>query len=239
MPRNDGREPHELRPVTIERRSLWTCPGSCTIRFGRTRVLTTARFADSVPPFLEGKGSGWLTAEYSMLPGSTPSNRKSRGADGRSTEIQRLIGRSLRAVVDLKAFGPLTLQVDTDVIEADGGTRTAAITGAFVAVVDAVADRFGAEGVGRILKDSIAAVSVGVVDGQALADLDYSEDVRAEVDFNLVRLGRQGFVEVQGTGEKSGFDRKLLDRMLDLGESCLDTLEAAQKTALGELWQFG
>ena len=238
MARNDGREPFDLRPVSIERRSLWTCPGSCTIRFGRTRVLATARFADNVPPFLEGKGTGWLTAEYSMLPGSTPSNRKSRGPDGRSTEIQRLIGRSLRAVVDLKAFGPLTLQVDTDVIEADGGTRTAAITGAFVAVVDAVADRFGAESLGRILKDSIAAVSVGVVDGQPLADLDYSEDVRAEVDFNLVRLGRLSFVEVQGTGEKAGFDRKELERMLDMGENCLNVLKAAQKESLGDLWPF-
>jgi len=238
MARNDGREPFEMRPVTIERRSLWTCPGSCTIRLGRTRVLATARFAANVPPFLEGKGTGWLTAEYSMLPGSTPMNRKSRGPDGRSTEIQRLIGRSLRAVVDLSAFGPLTLQVDTDVIEADGGTRTAAITGAFVAVVDAVADRFGADALGKILKDSIAAVSVGIVDGQPLADLDYSEDVRAEVDFNLVRLGRTGFVEVQGTGEKSGFDRKLLDRMLDLGEDCLNASKAAQKDALGELWTF-
>lgn len=239
MPRNDGRESQDLRPVTIERRSLWTCPGSCTIRFGRTRVLTTARFSDSVPPFLEGKGTGWLTAEYAMLPGSTPSNRKSRGPDGRSTEIQRLIGRSLRAVVDLKAFGPLTLQVDTDVIEADGGTRTAAITGAFVAVVDAVADRFGADAIDRILTDSIAAVSVGVVDGNPLADLDYSEDVRADVDFNIVRLGRNGFVEVQGTGEKSGFDRKLLDRMIDMCEACLDRLKSAQKASLGDLWRFG
>jgi ribonuclease PH len=238
MIRNDGRAPEAIRPVTIERNSLWTCPGSCTIRFGRTRVLATARFADSVPPFLEGKGSGWLTAEYAMMPGSTPSSRKGRGPDGRSTEIQRLIGRSLRAVVDLKAFGPLTLQVDTDVIEADGGTRTAAITGAFVAVVDAVADKFGPEAVARIVRDSVAAVSVGVVDGVPLSDLDYSEDVRAEVDFNLVRLGRQGFVEVQGAGEKNTFDRAALDRMLDLGETSLDRLKALQKDALGDLWRF-
>lgn len=239
MARNDGRTAGDLRPVTLERNCLWTCPGSCQIRFGRTRVLTTARFADNVPPFLEGKGTGWLTAEYSMMPGSTPKNRKSRGPDGRSTEIQRLIGRSLRAVVDLSQFGPMTLQVDCDVIEADGGTRTAAITGAFVAVVDAVAAQFGPAAIEKIVTDSIAAISVGVVDGTALADLDYSEDVRAEVDFNLVRLGRNGFVEVQGTGEKNSFDRAALNQMLDMGELCLEHLKAMQKAALGELWRFG
>ena len=238
MARNDGRIASEMRPVVIERNCLWTCPGSCQIKFGRTRVLTTARFADSVPPFLEGKGSGWLTAEYAMMPGSTPKNRKSRGSDGRSTEIQRLIGRSLRAVVDLTKFGPMTLQVDTDVIEADGGTRTAAITGAFIAVIDAVAAQFGAEAIDKIITDSIAAISVGVVDGIALADLDYSEDVRAEVDFNLVRLGRNGFVEVQGTGEKNSFDRSALNQMLDIGESCLNDLKLKQKQALGDLCRF-
>ncbi len=238
MSRNDGRNPADLRPVILRRKSLWTCPGSCEVQFGRTRVLTTARFAANVPPFLEGKGTGWLTAEYSMLPGSTPQGRKSRGSDGRATEIQRLIGRSLRAVVDLAAFGPLTLQIDADVIEADGGTRTAAITGAFVAVVDAVAAQFGPESLPKLITDSIAAISVGMVDGVALADLDYSEDVRADVDFNLVRLGRNGFVEVQGTGEKNSFDRKALNNMLDLGEACLDQLKAAQQQALGDLWQF-
>lgn len=238
MARNDGRKPSEMRPVKIQRQALWTCPGSCQIQFGRTRVLTTARFAPTVPPFLEGKGTGWLTAEYSMLPGSTPQGRKSRGSDGRATEIQRLIGRSLRAVVDLAAFGPMTLQIDADVIEADGGTRTAAITGAFVAVVDAVAAQFGADSVGKLITDSIAAISVGMVDGLALTDLDYSEDVPAEVDFNLVRLGRNGFVEVQGTGEKNSFDRKALNDMLDLGEASLDHLKKAQQEALGNLWQF-
>lgn len=238
MARNDGRNPEALRPVVIQRKCLWTCPGSCQIQFGRTRILTTARFAPTVPPFLEGKGTGWLTAEYSMLPGSTPQNRKSRGPDGRATEIQRLIGRSLRAVVDLSAFGPMTLQIDADVIEADGGTRTAAITGAFVAVVDAVAAQFGPEALPKIITDSVAAISVGMVDGVALADLDYSEDVRAEVDFNLVRLGRNGFVEVQGTGEKNSFDRASLNSMLDLGEACLDQLKSMQKEALGDLWQF-
>ncbi|MCY2935617.1 MAG: ribonuclease PH [Planctomycetota bacterium] len=238
MARNDGRLESQMRPVTIERNTLWTCPGSCQIRFGRTRVLTTARFSDSVPPFLEGKGTGWLTAEYAMMPGSTPKNRKSRGSDGRSTEIQRLIGRSLRAVVDLSKFGPMTLQVDTDVIEADGGTRTAAITGAFIAVIDAIAAQFGPSAIERIVTDSISAISVGVVDGIALADLDYSEDVRAEVDFNLVRLGRNGFVEVQGTGEKNSFDRAALNQMLDIGELCLNHLKIKQKEALGELWKF-
>jgi ribonuclease PH len=238
MTRHDGRKPEDLRIVKIERNCLWTCPGSCQIQFGRTRVLTTARFAPTVPPFLEGKGTGWLTAEYSMLPGSTPQNRKSRGSDGRATEIQRLIGRSLRAVVNLSAFGPMTLQIDADVIEADGGTRTAAITGAFVAVVDAVAAQFGREALPRIITDSISAISVGMVDGMALADLDYSEDVRAEVDFNLVRLGKNGFVEVQGTGEKNSFDRASLNQMLDLGELCLDRLKEHQKNVLGDLWCF-
>jgi ribonuclease PH len=132
----------------------------------------------------------------------------------------------------------MTLQVDTDVIEADGGTRTAAITGAFIAVIDAVAAQFGAEAIDKIITDSIAAISVGVVDGVALADLDYSEDVRAEVDFNLVRLGRNGFVEVQGTGEKNSFDRSALNQMLDIGESCLNDLKLKQKQALGDLWRF-
>src|ERR1700761_5108691 len=164
MPRHDGRASDELRPVTLQRGFVRTSPGSVLYRSGATTVLVTAHVADKVPPFLEGKGVGWLTAEYAMLPGSTPT-RKDRRADGRSTEIQRLIGRSLRAVVDTKALGPWTIHVDADVIEADGGTRTAAITAAFVAVADAVKARF-AEPRG-ILRDSLAAISVGVFGGGA------------------------------------------------------------------------
>ena len=199
-------------------------------------MLVTAHVSDKVPPFLEGKGVGWLTAEYSMLPGSTP-NRKSRGPDGRATEIQRLIGRSLRAVVDTKALGPWTLHVDADVLEADGGTRTAAITAAFVAVADAVRNRFG-DGLRSILKDSIAAVSAGIVKGVPVLDLDYVEDSSAEVDLNVVRLGGGGFVEVQGTGEAGVFNREQLDVLMDLSSAGIDELRRAQKTWLGDAWPF-
>ena len=197
-------------------------------------MLVTAHISETVPPFLEGKGIGWLTAEYSMLPGSTPT-RKDRKTDGRSTEIQRLIGRSLRAVVDTRALGAWTIHVDADVLEADGGTRTAAITGAFVAVADALRTRFG-EKAGTILRDSLAAISVGVVKGEPVLDLDYVEDSRADVDFNVVRLGRGGLVEVQGTGEGGTFSRAELTRLLDLAESGLDRLGALQRAAMGDSW---
>src|SRR5438270_79284 len=187
MTRHDGRAPDELRPIHIERGFVCTGPGSALYRAGGTTVLVTAQVSDKVPPFLEGKGLGWLTAEYAMLPGSTPS-RKSRGADGRATEIQRLIGRSLRAVVDMRALGPWTVHVDADVIEADGGTRTAAITAAFVAIAEALVKRLGLEAAGVVLKDSVAAVSVGIARGEAVLDLDYVEDAAAEVDMNVVRL---------------------------------------------------
>lgn len=235
MPRHDGRSASELRPVSLQRGFVRTSPGSVLYRSGATTVLVTAHVSDKVPPFLEGKGVGWLTAEYAMLPGSTPT-RKDRRADGRSTEIQRLIGRSLRAVVDTKALGPWTIHVDADVIEADGGTRTAAITAAFVAVADAVRARFGeARGV---LRDSLAAVSVGIVRGEPVLDLDYVEDSSAEVDFNVVRLGGGGLVEVQGTGEGGTFSRSQLTALMDLAESGLDRLGAIQREALGADWPF-
>src|SRR5262249_28017533 len=182
MIRSDGRGPEQLRTVIIERGYVRNSPGSVLYRAGATVVLATAQISESVPPFLEGKGVGWLTAEYAMLPGSTPT-RARRGGDGRATEIQRLIGRSLRAVVDRTALGPFTIHVDTAVLNADGGTRTAAITAAFVAVADAVRSRRG-DVVGAVLRDSIAAVSVGIVGGEPVLDLDYSEDSTAEVDFN-------------------------------------------------------
>jgi ribonuclease PH len=236
MPRHDGRTSDELRPVSIERGFVRNSPGSVLYRSGATTVLVTAHLSDKVPPFLEGKGVGWLTAEYAMLPGSTPT-RKSRGADGRSTEIQRLIGRSLRAVIDTKALGPWTLHVDADVLEADGGTRTAAITAAFIAVSDALRNRIG-DAARSVLRDSIAAVSVGVVAGEAVLDLDYVEDSKAEVGMNVVRLGRGGFVEVQGTGEAGVFSRAELDRLIDLADVGITRLGRLQQSSLGDAWPF-
>jgi len=236
MPRHDGRAPNELRPVTVERGFVRNSPGSALYRAGGTTVLVTAHLSDKVPPFIEGKGVGWLTAEYSMLPGSTPT-RKSRGTDGRSTEIQRLIGRSLRAVIDTKALGPWTLHVDADVIEADGGTRTAAITAAFIAVADALTTRFGAAA-GTILRDSVAAVSTGIVAGEPVLDLDYPEDSTAEVDFNVIRLGGGGLVEVQGTGEGGTFSRAQLQALLDLADEGIDRLIQVQRETLGIHWPF-
>lgn len=200
-------------------------------------MVVSAHVSEGVPPFLEGKGEGWLTAEYAMLPGSTPS-RKKRGPDGRSTEIQRLIGRSLRAVLDRKALGPWTIHVDADVLEADGGTRTAAITSAFVAVADALRTRFGEES-RRMLRDSVAAVSAGVVGGEAMVDLNYPEDSRADVDLNVVRLGSGRYIEVQGTGEGGSFSRGELTALLDLSDRGLDQLVAAQREVLGSHWPVG
>jgi ribonuclease PH len=235
MSRHDGRAAGELRPVTMTRGFARNSAGSVLYRAGGTTVLVTAQVADEIPPFLEGKGVGWLTAEYAMLPGSTP-GRKRRGPDGRATEIQRLIGRSLRAVVDATMLGARTIQVDADVIEADGGTRTAAITAAFVAVADAVRTRFGAEAARTILRDSVAAVSAGIVAGEPALDLDYVEDSAAEVDMNVVRLGRGGLVEVQGTGERGTFSRDQLAALLDLADAGLARLEALQREALGDDW---
>jgi ribonuclease PH len=236
MPRHDGRAPGDLRPVQIERGFIRQSPGSVLYRAGGTTVLVTANLSNKVPPFLEGKMIGWLTAEYAMLPGSTPT-RKSRGPDGRSTEIQRLIGRSLRAVVDTKALGPWTIHVDADVLEADGGTRTAAITAAFVAVADALRNRLG-EAARGVLRDSVAAVSAGIVAGAPVLDLDYAEDSTAAVDLNVVRLGRGGLVEVQGTGEAGTFSRAELGALLDLAEAGLDRLGELQRASLGADWPF-
>jgi ribonuclease PH len=236
--RHDGRAPGEIRPVKIERGFARNSAGSVLYRSGATTVLVTAQIAEDVPPFLEGKGVGWLTAEYAMLPGSTP-GRKKRGPDGRSTEIQRLIGRSLRAVIDTKALGPRTIHIDADVLEADGGTRTAAITAAFIAVADAVRTKIGPEAGRLILRDSIAAISAGIVKGEPVVDLDYVEDSRADVDFNVIRLGGGGLVEVQGTGEGGVFSRSQLTSLLDLAESGIDELARLQREALGQDWPFG
>jgi ribonuclease PH len=232
MDRSFERSNDQLRPVKIERGFVRNSPGSVLYRSGETAVLVTASLADTVPPFLEGKSIGWLTAEYAMLPGST-SSRIRRGTDGRATEIQRLIGRSLRAIVDRKALGPWTIHIDADVLNADGGTRTAAITAAYIAVADALASRFGAEARGRILTDSIAAVSAGIVAGEALLDLDYREDSTADVDINVVRTGQGGIVEVQGTGEGGTFSRAQLDTLLNLAEQGIERLTCLQRDALG------
>ncbi len=237
MNRSGGRKNDQLRPVSIERGFIRNSPGSVLYRCGATAVLVTAQIADSVPPFLEGKSIGWLTAEYAMLPGSSTS-RIRRGADGRATEIQRLIGRSLRAVVDRQALGPCTIHVDADVLNADGGTRTASITAAFVAITDALSSRLGMEAVRRVLRDSIAAVSAGIIGGEVALDLDYNEDSTADVDLNVVRLGTGGMVEIQGTGEGGTFSRAQLDAILDVTDRGLIELTRLQRDCLGANWPF-
>jgi ribonuclease PH len=237
--RHDGRRADEPRPFKFRRRFTRAAPGSVLVQAGGTTVLCTASVDETVPPWLEGKGKGWITAEYNMLPGSTsPRKARERGAkiDGRTTEIQRLIGRSLRAVADLAALGERTITVDCDVLEADGGTRTASINGALVALVDALRS---VEGLARpVLRTSVAAMSVGLVAGQALLDLDYSEDVAAEVDMNVVMTGQGRFVEVQGTGEESTFSEQQLLQLLKLAGSGIRQVTQLQKAALGKHWPF-
>lgn len=237
--RPSGRAPRELRSVNIQRQYTKNAPGSVLIEMGGTRVLCTANVEPKVPPFLEGKGKGWLTAEYGMLPGST-SPRKARDrsgkVDGRSVEIQRLIGRSLRNIVALDRLGENTLWIDCDVLDADGGTRTASITGAFVAVVDAVMKSPLAGAASAIFLDSVAAVSVGVLDGEVWLDLDYPEDSSAGVDMNLVMTGRGRFIEVQGTGETTSFTQEELTAMLAAGRAGIALLTEHQRQALGAAW---
>jgi ribonuclease PH len=230
--RADGRRPPDLRPVTMTLGVLKWAEGSCRIRAGDTEVLCAATIGDRVPPHLRGKGQGWVTAEYSMLPRATAerSDRESvKGkVGGRTHEIQRLIGRSLRGVVDLPKLGERTVTVDCDVLQADGGTRCASITGGYVALAMALT---GA-GLERALIGKIAAISVGVVNGIALLDLDYSEDSRAEVDFNVVGTDAGTYVELQGTAEGVPFDRARVDALLDLANTGLARLFEQQATAL-------
>ena len=238
--RADGRTAGQLRPVTIERGWSSQAEGSALISFGNTRVLCTASFTNGVPRWLAGKGKGWVTAEYSMLPRSTNSrmDRESvRGKiGGRTHEISRLIGRSLRAVVDTRALGENTIVIDCDVLQADGGTRTASITGAYVALVDAIewgrAQGYVAKK-STPLTDSVAAVSVGIVDGVPLSDLAYVEDVRAGTDMNVVVTGSGDFIEVQGTAEGKPFKRAELDSLLDLALVSTNELRDIQRLALG------
>jgi len=235
--RVDGRNLDELRPVTFERDFTVMALGSVLVSFGQTRVLCTASVEDRIPPWLRGSGKGWVTAEYSMLPGSTP-ERASREAakgkqSGRTQEIQRLIARSLRAVTDLVAVGERQITVDCDVLQADGGTRTASICGAYVALHDACS-RLVARGdiSAHPLTDSVAAVSVGIIDGVPMLDLPYVEDSRADVDMNVVMTGAGRFVEVQGTAENEAFSRSELDSLLGLAESGIAQLRDAQQAVL-------
>jgi ribonuclease PH len=238
MTRADGRKPDEIRATKIRRGYLRHAEGSVMIETGLTRVICSATLEDKVPPFRREANGGWVTAEYGMLPRSSATRIRreigSRGLQGRTFEIQRLIGRSLRAVTDLKRLGPRTVLVDCDVIQADGGTRTAAVTGAFVALADAVRYLMR-QGVltESPLVDSVAAVSVGIVDGEAVLDLDYGEDVRAEVDMNVVMTGNGRYVELQGTAEGTPFADADLGRMLELARAGVLRLTAAQKEALG------
>ncbi|HEX7379677.1 MAG TPA: ribonuclease PH [Pirellulales bacterium] len=240
--RHDGRAPDELRHLKITRGYTGASPGSVLIQAGRTTVLCTASVAAEVPPWMKGEGRGWITAEYSMLPGSTtPRKPRERGGkvDGRTTEIQRLIGRSLRAIVDLEALGERSITVDCDVLEADGGTRTLSITGALVALVDALATVKELPDAKRSpLRDSVAAVSVGIVNGRAVLDLDYQEDFAAAVDMNVVMTGGGRFVEVQGTGEEATFSEQELAALLKLARGGIERLVEAQRAALGECWPF-
>jgi ribonuclease PH len=229
------RAAHAMRTVTMQRGAAPYAEGSCLIAFGNTRVLCTASVEDGVPGWKKGKGEGWLTAEYSMLPRATLTRtpRERQQVGGRTQEIQRLIGRSVRAMIDDFKWGEFTLKVDCDVLQADGGTRTAAITGACVAVVDAFDWMVKTGRIKRSpVRRRVAAVSVGVIDGEVRADLEYVEDVRAEVDMNVVMSSTGGFVEVQGTGEHGTFDRAQLDALIAAAVKSIGELDAAQLKAL-------
>jgi len=238
MERSEGRSPDEPRTISFERNFTNKAAGSVLSCFGNTRVLCTAMVEENVPRWMKGKGRGWLTAEYAMLPSSTD-DRKQRDRnghiDGRSVEIQRLIGRALRGVLDFKAMTERTIKIDCDVLQADGGTRTAAISGAYVALHDALTSMDER----RVLRswplvDQLGAVSVGMVDGQAVCDLDYPEDSKAEVDMNIVMTGKGEFIEVQGSAEGAPFSRDSLSAMLEIGEAGIRRIFELQNAALGK-----
>ncbi len=236
--RRDGRQPDELRPIVFERDYTEFAAGSVLVSMGRTRVLCTASVDEKVPPWMRGRGKGWVTAEYSMLPGSTSERTDrevSRGRpSGRTQEIQRLIGRALRAVTDLPALAEVQITVDCDVLQADGGTRTASICGGYVALHDACSRLVAAKKMSaHPVTDTCAAISVGIVDALAYLDLEYSEDVRAEVDMNVVMTSELKYVEVQGTGEHGTFSRNQLETILDLAERGIAQLFQAQRKVLG------
>ena len=237
MTRSYQRTPAQIRPVKITRRYIKHADGSVLIECGDTRVICTATISEQVPAFLRGQGQGWLTAEYGMLPGSTHSRMQREAAkgkqSGRTMEIQRLIGRALRAAVDLKKLGERTIQIDCDVIQADGGTRTASITGAFVALHDAVQKLLDQQRIGSSpILDHVAAISVGIFEGTPVLDLDYAEDSACDTDMNVVMTGRLHLIEVQGTAEGNAFSRAELDTMLDMAQHGIQELIAIQKQVL-------
>ncbi len=235
--RADGRAPNELRPVRITRNYIRHAEGSVLIQVGETRVVCTASVEERVPQWLRGTGSGWITAEYGMLPRSTRERTPREGGrgSGRAAEIQRMIGRSLRAAVDLRKLGERTIYIDCDVLQADGGTRTAAVTGGFVALVDAISLLYRTQAIDAWpVRAFVAATSVGVVGGIPMLDLSYEEDVRAEVDLNLVMTESGEFVEIQGTGEGRPFSRDELDHLLRLGEAGIRRIIEVQRAVLQE-----
>ena len=239
--RPDQRENDALRPISIQRHFPTSAPGSLIISAGETIVLCTACIVNSLPNWMKDATSGWLTAEYRMLPASTsPRSNRSDRPDGRATEIQRLIGRSMRAVVDLEALGPQTIYLDCDVLKADGGTRTLSITGAFVALVEALhAVRERLPNPEKLpIRDSVAAVSVGMIGGEPRLDLCYFEDVDAEVDMNVVMTGNGRFVELQGTGEEATFSEIELQQLISLAKDGIKQLSDLQRNAIGILWPF-
>jgi len=236
------RKRNELRPVKVKRNFTKKTPGSVLYQCGDTVVLCTASVSEDVPPWMRDSEKGWITAEYNMLPGSTePRKRRDRSkVDGRTTEIQRLIGRSMRAVANLEALGPRQITVDCDVLQADGGTRTASITGGMIALIDAIHSirKQLPDPSVYPLRDSIAAISVGIVDGKPTTDLDYPMDFAADVDMNVVMTGSGNFVEVQGTGEEATFTEKELGSLIALAKKGCKELTALQRTALGKKWPF-
>ncbi|MBP9853413.1 MAG: ribonuclease PH [Candidatus Omnitrophica bacterium] len=238
MARNDGRKNNQLRNIKVTKDYTCHAEGSCLIEFGDTKVICTASVEETVPPFLKGKGTGWVTAEYGMLPRSTDTRmrREKSLTAGRTLEIQRLIGRSLRAVVDMKLLGERTIMVDCDVIQADGGTRTAAITGGYIALALAL-KKIKKNGLIKEipLKDSVAAISVGIFENELMLDLNYKEDSKAQMDMNVVMVGAGSFVEVQGTAEGSPFDQKQLTQLLDLAKKGIEDLISIQKKSIGKI----
>jgi ribonuclease PH len=241
--RIDGRKPKQLRALSITPSYIKTADGSVLIEMGDTKVICTAKLEERVPPFLRNSGKGWITAEYGMLPGSSQvriGRESARGKiGGRTHEIQRLIGRSLRAIADLKSLGERTVWIDCDVIQADGGTRTASITGAYVALVEAVRRWLG-KGIISIdpIRDSVAAVSIGIIDGKILLDLAYEEDSRADVDMNVVMTGSGKIIEVQGTAESAPFTKKQMERMTEMAHEGIREILKAQKKVLASIPEF-
>lgn len=236
MPRQDGRAADKLRKIKVTKKYLKYAEGSCLIEFGDTKVICTATVEEGVPPFLRNTGTGWVTAEYGMLPRSCQTRINREKTSGRTFEIQRLIGRSLRSVVDMEKLGERTVKIDCDVMQADGGTRTASITGGFIALADALLRLKRQKAIDAVpLKDYVAAVSVGIFDGKILLDLNYTEDSKADMDMNVVMLGNGKFIELQGTAEHQPFSKDQMDSLLALAKKGIKELIAIQKKSLRDL----